>query len=37
MEKKLFFKKDYARIEYNTDDYVSLNKHLKFPTLIIII
>ena len=30
-------KKNYARIGVNTDDDVSLNKPLKFPTLAIII
>ena len=30
-------KKNYARIGINTDDYLPLNKPLKFPTLTIII
>ena len=29
--------KDYARTAINTDDYVPLNKPLKFPTLTVII
>ena len=36
--KKLFYEKNYARVEVNTDDDdLPLNKHLKFPTLTIII
>ena len=35
--KELFYGKDYARIEINTDDDLPLNKQLKFPTLTIII
>ena len=36
--KELFYeKKFYARIGVNTDDYLLLNKLLKFPTLTIII
>ena len=35
--KELFYEKDYARIEINTDDDLPLNKQLKFPTLTIII
>ena len=35
--KKLFYKKNYARIGINTDDDLPLNKPLKFPTLTIII
>ena len=35
--KELFYEKNYARIGVNTDDDVSLNKPLKFPTLTIII
>ena len=35
--KELFYEKSYARIGVNTDDDVSLNKPLKFPTLTIII
>ena len=30
-------KKNYARIEVNTDDDLPLNKPLKFPTLTIVI
>ena len=37
VEKSYFMKKNYARIGVNTDDDVSLNKPLKFPTLAIII
>ena len=33
----MFYEKNYARIGVNTDDDVSLNKRLKFPTLTIII
>ena len=33
--KKLFYEKTYARIGVNTDDYLPLNKTLKFPTLTI--
>ena len=35
--KELFYEKNYARIEINTDDDLPLNKPLKFPTLAIII
>ena len=35
--KELFYEKNYARIEVNTDDNLPLNKKLKFPTLIVII
>ena len=35
--KKLFYEKNYARIDVNTDDNMPLNKRLKFPTLTIII
>ena len=35
--KELFYEKNYARIGINTDDDLPLNKHLKFPTLAIII
>ena len=35
--KELIYKKNYARIGVNTDDYVPLNKQLKFPMLTIII
>ena len=35
--KELFNEKNYARIGVNTDDDLSLNKPLKFPTLTIII
>ena len=35
--KGLIYEKNYARIGVNTDDDVSLNKTLKFPTLTIII
>ena len=35
--KELFYEKNYARIEVNTDDDLPLNVSLKFPTLIIII
>ena len=31
--KELIYEKNYARIGVNTDDYVPLNKQLKFPTL----
>ena len=34
---KMFYEKNYARIFVNTDDDLSLNKRLKFPTLTIII
>ena len=34
---KLFYKKNHAKIRINTDDDLSLNKPLKFPTLTIII
>ena len=37
VEKKLFYEKNHARIGINTDDGLSLNKPLKFPTLTIII
>ena len=35
--KELFHKKNYAKIGINTDEYLPLNKRLKFPTLIIIV
>ena len=35
--KELFYEKKYGRIGINTDDDLSLNKQLKFPTLAIII
>ena len=35
--KEWFYEKNYARIGINTDDDLSLNKSLKFPTLLIII
>ena len=35
--KELFYGKDYARTGISTDDNLSLNKQLKFPTLTIII
>ena len=35
--KELFYEKNYARIEINTDDDLSLNKQIKLPTLTIII
>ena len=35
--KELFYEENYARIGVNTDDDVSLNKKLKFPSLTIII
>ena len=35
--KEFFYEKHYARIGVNTDDNVSLNKKLKFPTLTTII
>ena len=35
-EKELFYEKYYARIGVNTDDDLSLNKPLKFPTVTII-
>ena len=35
--KELFYEKNYARIEINTDDDLTLNKQIKFPTLTIII
>ena len=35
--KELFYEKSYARIGVNTDDDMSLNKPLKFPTIAIII
>ena len=35
--KELFYEKNYARIEINTDDDLPLNKPRKFPTLTIII
>ena len=37
VEKNCFMKKNYARIEINTNDDLPLNKLLKFPALIIII
>ena len=33
----MFYEKHYARIGINTDDDLSLNKQLKFPTLAIIV
>ena len=35
--KKLIYEKNYSRIGVNTDDYVPLNKPLKYPTLSITI
>ena len=35
--KELFYEKNYAKIGVNTDDNISLNKKLKFPSLTIII
>ena len=35
--KELLYEKNYARIGMNTNNYLSLNKQLKFPTLTIII
>ena len=35
--KELFYEKNHARIEINTDDALPLNKALKFPTLTIIV
>ena len=35
--KELFYEKNYARIEINTDDDILLKKQLKFPTISIII
>ena len=35
--KELFYEKNYARIEINTDNDLPLNKPLKFPTLAIIV
>ena len=35
--KELFYEKNYARIEINTDDDLPLNKQIKLPTLTIII
>ena len=35
--KELFYEKNYAKIGVNTDDDISLNKKLKFPSLTIII
>ena len=35
--KELFYEKNYARIEVDTDDDLPLNVSLKFPTLTIII
>ena len=32
--KELFYEKNYARIGFNTDDDLPLNKPLKFPTLV---
>ena len=32
--KKLLYEKDYAKISVNSDDDVTMNKILKFPTLI---
>ena len=37
MEKNFSMKKNYARIEVNTNDDLPLNVSLKFPTLITII
>ena len=36
-KKELFCEKNYARIEFNTDEDLPLNKQLKFPMLTIII
>ena len=36
-EKNYFMKKNYSRVEVNTDDDAPLNKPLKFPTLTVII
>ena len=33
----MFYEKNYGRIGVNTDDDIPLHKHLKFPTLTIII
>ena len=35
--KELFYEKNYARIRFDTDDDIPLNKSLKFPILTIII
>ena len=35
--KKMYYEKNYARIGVNTDDDISMNKQIKFPTLTIII
>ena len=35
--KEIFYEKDYSRIKIDTDDNLSLNKTLKFPTLTIIV
>ena len=35
--KELFYEKKYAKTRINTDDYLPLNKQLKFPTLTIMI
>ena len=37
VEEELFYVKNYSRIAVNTNDNVSLNKLLKFPTLTVII
>ena len=37
VEKNCFLKKNYPRFGINTDDNLSLNKPLTFPTLVIII
>ena len=37
LEKNCFLKKDYARVGINSDNNLSLNKPLKFPTMPIII
>ena len=34
---KMYYEKHYAKAGVNTDDIISLNKKLKFPTLTIII
>ena len=36
-EKELFYEKNYARIGFNSDDDLPLNKPLKFPRLTIVI
>ena len=37
VDKHCFMKKNYAKIEINTDDYLPLIKSLKFPALTVII